>query len=119
MDNSTKPTGTNCPKCDGFYSWTEPFGRCLMCGYAWNPTIATSLFKIPHCCFGQCVRPIDTLEQVFCPNHVGEAVNESAKKNIEKQRRYTQRKANQDDGQIRLNAPIMVKLKTHYKNTVA
>ncbi len=117
--NNIKPEGNYCPKCAGFYDWTTPEGRCLMCGYVWNPTIQPKGFKIPHCCFGQCVRPIDSMEQLFCPVHCGEVINEAARKNIQRQHKYTKRKGNQEDGAIRLNAPIMVKLKAQYRKTVA
>jgi hypothetical protein len=119
MDNSQKPEGSCCPKCAGFYLWGDENGRCLCCGFHWNPTIQPKGFKIPHCCFGQCVKPIDRFEQIFCPTHAREMVNAGARKNIQRQRNYTKRKGNQEEGAIRLNAPIMVKLKSHHKKTVA
>ena len=119
MNNATKPVGNECPKCRGFYEWLSELGRCLNCGYEWNPPIPVPEFKIPHCCFGQCVRPIEKIEQIFCERHQGELVRGQVLKNIAQQRRYTTRKANQDDGQIRLNAPIMVKLKVQFKKPVA
>jgi len=119
MDNKTKPVGAHCPKCAGFYDWSTPYGRCLMCGYAWNPTVQPKGFKIPHCCFGQCVRPIDKLEQIYCPVHFGEIVNQHTLQNMKRQKNYTRRKGNQEEGAIRLNGPIMVKLKAHYRKTVA
>ncbi len=119
MDNKTKPEGNLCPKCAGWYDWTTQEGRCLMCGFVWNPRMPMAEFKIPHCCFGQCVRPIGRVEQIFCQVHKGEMVNEYTRKNIHRQQMYTKRKANQEDGQIRLNAPIMVKLKAQYRKTVA
>lgn len=120
MDNKTKPEGNLCPRCQGWYDWSTAEGRCLMCGYVWNPLVVPQVqFKIPHCCFGQCVRPIPKLENIFCSNHAGETVGEGTRANLLRQRRYTQRKANMEDGQIRLNAPIMVKLKAQYRKTVA
>jgi hypothetical protein len=51
--------------------------------------------------------------------HSGEVVNEGARRNIQRQHNYTKRKGNQEEGAIRLNAPIMVKLKAQYRKTVA
>jgi len=120
MDNTTKPQGNLCPKCSGWYDWSTLEGRCLMCGFMWNPLIVPQVrFKIPHCCFGQCVRPIPDIKNIFCPIHEREVVTNHTVNNINRQTRYTQRKGNQDDGQIRLNAPIMVKLKAQYRKTVA
>ena len=119
MDTQKKPEGNSCPKCSGFYLWSEENGRCLMCGFAWNPKRALADFKIPHCSFGQCVKPIPRFEQIFCHVHSGEIFNENTRKNIQKQKNYTTRKGNQEEGAIRLNAPIMVKLKQRYRKTVA
>lgn len=117
--NNKKPEGNDCPKCSGYYAWAEELGRCLMCGYVYNPTIQPKGFKIPHCCFGQCVRPIERFEQVYCPVHAGEIVNQATMENMKRQKNYTRRKGNQEEGAIRLNAPIMVKLKAQYRKTVA
>lgn len=119
MDNKTKPEGNLCPKCSGFYDWTTHEGRCLACGFVYNPPLPAVEFKVPHCCFGQCVRPIKKIEDIFCEVHRGEIVGEGARRNIHRQRTYTKRKGNQEDGQIRLNTPIMVKLKSHHRKTVA
>ena len=116
--NNVKPIGSHCPKCGGFYDWSTSEGRCFMCGYVWNPTIEPKGFKIPHCCFGQCVRPINCFEKIYCPIHSGEIVNHDTMKNMQRQRNYTKRKGNQEEGAIRLNAPIMVKLKARYRKTV-
>jgi len=117
--NAIKPEGNLCPRCTGFYDWSTLEGHCIMCGYVWNPIASPIGFKIPHCSFGQCVRPIDRFEQIFCPVHSGEMVSEETWKNIKRQRNYTKRKGNQEEGAIRLNAPIMVKLKPRYRKTVA
>jgi hypothetical protein len=51
--------------------------------------------------------------------HSGEVVNEGARRNIQRQHNYTKRKGNQEEGAIRLNAPIMVRLKAQYRKSVA
>ena len=114
--NAIKPKENICPKCNGFYDWTVSTGHCLVCGYVWNPVAPPKGFKIPHCSFMQCVRPIDRWEQIFCHAHSGKMVNEGTRNNQKRQRNY---KGYQEEGAIRLNAPIMVKLKADYRKTVA
>lgn len=117
--NTILPQGNVCPKCSGFYSWSDPHGHCLCCGYHYNPPLERNLFTI-HCAFKCCLASISSFETVYCPKHDGEEIDQQALQNIEKQKRYVRKTGGmQDDGQIRLNAPIMVKLKPHHKKTVA
>lgn len=119
MDNTKKPNGNVCPKCSGFYAWVDPGGRCLCCGYHYNPPLERNLFSI-HCAFKCCLAPIPSHDRIYCPKHEGEIVDEQAIRNIQRQKRYVRKTGGmQDEGQIRLNSPIMVKLKAQHKKTVA
>ena len=120
MENDIRPIENFCPKCSGFYLWTEGTGHCLCCGYMWNPQINRQLFTSPHCAFKCCLAPIPKYERIYCPKHEGEIVDAQAMRNIDRQKRYVRKVGGmQDDGQIRLNAPIMVKLKAQHRKTVA
>lgn len=111
MKNNIKPEGNLCPRCGGFYDWTEQQGRCLPCGYRWNPALDLPKLRTPHCAFGSCLQPIDSIEKIFCLVHQGEIVDRVVRENIGRQRRMKTKIERHAEGQIRFNTPVMVRLK--------
>lgn len=109
--NNIKPCGNACPRCAGYYDWTNEQGHCVICGYRWNPQLILHELKTPHCSAGRCLRPIARLEQIFCVVHQGEIVDRVVRKNIGYQKRRRTKAEHTGDSQIRFNAPIPVRLK--------
>ena len=109
--NNVKPIGNACPRCSGHYDWNEHQGRCVICGYRWNPALDLPKLKLPHCAFGSCLQPIDRIEQVFCVIHQGEIVSAVVRQNIGMQRRWKTKVERHTESHIGFNAPITVRLK--------
>lgn len=108
--NKMKPEGNRCPKCQGFYDWGEGLGRCVCCGFHWNPPIEPKVIRTPHCAYKCCLVPIPSYERVYCPKHEREIVDEQAWRNLARQKAYVRKfGGHYDTDHIRLSVPIMVK----------
>ena len=117
MENNIKPIECECPKCQGFYDWTEDQGRCIICGYRWNPAIDLPKMKFPHCSFGACLAPIERIDRIFCMIHQGEIVDAVVRQKIGHQRRIKTKVERHAESQIRFNTPVMVRLKKNRAKT--